>query len=83
MKMEKENQLSIVYFDCSHCVNGMFFKIDTSERRSLPQMLTDLTSTSRREPNTHTFFVDILHCYKEVKHVDDFYTIVLEAPENR
>jgi len=81
MKMEKEKPSSVVFFDRSRCNNGIFAKLDTSERRSLPQMLNDLVNTPGYEPNIHAFFEDLLRCCTEGKFVDDFATIALEAPE--
>ena len=81
MKLEKQKPSSIVYFDRGRCNNGIFAKIDTSERRSLPQMLIDLVNTAGYEPNIHAFFVDLLRYCNEGKFVDDFGTIALEAPE--
>jgi len=81
LNLEKENTKHAVYFQRSRHSNGIFANIDTSERRTIPQILNTLANSTEHEEPLKIFFCDIKRYYTEDKFTDDFDTICLEAPE--
>ncbi|KAL7537783.1 hypothetical protein ACHAXR_008074 [Thalassiosira sp. AJA248-18] len=81
LSLEKENPKHTVYFDRSRRNNGIFAKIDTSERRSIPHILDSLVKCGEYEPSLHQFFVDVQAIHTNGEFIDDFVTITLEAPD--
>ena len=78
LSVEKENTKHTVYFDRSRNNNGIFANIDTSERKTIGQILDSL---SHPEPSLQNFFGDLRKLNEEGKFIDDFTTISLQAPE--
>ena len=81
LSMEKENSKHTVYFKRDHDNNGLFADIDTSERKSIPQIIDQLVRCSEFERSLHNFFVDISRLLRGDMFIDDYATIALEAPE--
>ena len=59
LSMEKENTRSTVYFNRAQGGNGIFAKIDTSERKSAREILNQLVRCKEFEPSLQRFFEDI------------------------
>ena len=81
LSLESENPQHTVYFNRSPEGNGIFSKIDTSERQSVPKIIQQLVHCNEYEPSLHKFFVDLSSYLKEGKFNDDYSTIAMEAPE--
>ena len=81
LSMEKENTRSTVYFNRAQGGNGIFAKIDTSERKSAREILNQLVCCKEFEPSLQRFFADIRLMFLAGGFVNDYSTIVLEAPE--
>ena len=81
LSMEKENTRSTVYFNRAQGGNGIFAKIDTSERKSAREILNQLVRCKEFEPSLQRFFEDIRLMFLAGGFVDDYSTIALEAPE--
>jgi len=77
---EKENSHT-VYFNRSKTSNGIFAKIDTSQKKAVPEIINNLLRCSDYETSLQDFFRDILKCYLDDIVIDDFTTISLIAPE--
>lgn len=78
--MERERSKHTVYFDRCGTNNGVFDKIDTSERRTIGQILTSL---KHPEAAMLKFFNDVKELYDGGDFEDNFTTIALSAPEMR
>ena len=81
LSVESENPKNTVYFDRSKNKNGIFETIDTSEQKSVLQIIDQLVRCSQFEASLHRFFVDITNRLETGSFVDDYSTIALEAPE--
>ena len=81
LQLEKMNPAHTVYFDRSKNRNGIFANIDTSEKRTVPDILRDLINCSEFETSIHNFFIDIDSHLSAEKFTEDYATIALEAPE--
>ena len=53
LSLEKDNSKHTVYFKRDRIRNGIFADIDTSERKSVPQILEQLTRVTDFEPSLH------------------------------
>jgi len=78
---EKENSIHAVFFDRSKKSNGIFAQIDSSERKTVPEIINNLLQSGEHEPSIQALFRDILQCFHEDKVIDDFTTISLMAPD--
>jgi hypothetical protein len=79
--LEKENQSHTIFFNRTRSNNGVFANIDTSERRTVPQMLNAILRAGEVEPNTMQMVTNILELQCQNKFTDDFATIALHTPE--
>ena len=70
-----------MYFNRAQGGNGIFAKIDTSERKSAREILDQLVRCKEFEPSLQRFFADIRLMFLTGGFVDDYSTIALEAPE--
>eukprot|EP00984_Skeletonema_dohrnii_P032075 scaffold25492_cov80-Skeletonema_dohrnii-CCMP3373.AAC.2 len=77
---EKENSHT-VYFDRTKNSNGLFAKIDTSQKATVPEIITKLLRCGEHEDRIQDLFVDLLRCYEEDRVIHDFTTISLTAPD--
>ena len=59
LSLEMENPSGTVYFNRSREENGIFANIDTSERKSVPEIIGQLVQCREYEPSLHQFFVDL------------------------
>ena len=78
---EKTNTQNTVYFNRTRQNNGLFAKIDTSERKSVKQILQSLHSCAEFEQGMRDYFLELLQLHNDDKFTDDFDTISLSAPE--
>jgi hypothetical protein len=82
LRLEKENPLHTQVFNRSKDnYNGTFINIDTSERRSVPQIIDELIRVGECKPHLQNLFINIQTLIQDDKVIDDFNTIVMEAPE--
>jgi hypothetical protein len=79
--VDQENPIHRVYYSRSRDRDGTFKKIDTSNKRTVPQILDDLISANEHEASLQKFFTDVRQLLHDNKFVDDFQTIATEAPE--
>lgn len=79
--IEQENPIFTQVFNRTQDNNGTFVTIDTSERKSVPQILDQLIRTGDCEKSLTKFFEDVMAYLHEEKFTDDFETIVQTAPE--
>ena len=79
--MEMENSRSTVYFNREREKNGLFTKVDTSERKMIPEIIDQLVRCGEFEDSLKRFFVELAKMLKGGAFVDDYSTIALEAPE--
>ena len=81
LSVENENKKHTVYFKRDRCNNGIFEKIDTSERRTIKQIINQLLLCTEFEQPLRNFFADLSRLVRQDCFIDDFSTISLEAPE--
>ncbi|KAL7554211.1 hypothetical protein ACHAWF_017633 [Thalassiosira exigua] len=81
LSLEKENPKHTVYFDRSRQKNGLFAHIDTSERKTVPQILAQLVRCGEFESSLNQLFLKLQQLMADGKFVEDYATIALEAPE--
>ena len=62
MSMEMENSKSVVYFNREKDKNGIFSKIDTGERQSIPQIIDQLLRCGEFEESLKDFLLRLLAC---------------------
>ena len=79
--MEKENVAHTVYFDRTRNRNGVFAKIDTSQRMKIPAILRELLGSGDHGTSLSAFFQDVLQLHQENMFIEDFAKISLDAPE--
>ena len=80
--LEKENPTNTQVFNRSKDkYNGTFINIDTSERKSVPQIVDELVRAGEYEPHLQRFFTNIQNLFQGDQVIDDFNIIVMEAPE--
>ena len=82
VSMEIENSLSTVYFNREREKNGIFSKLDTGERQSIPQIIDQLVRCGEFENSLKRFFVEIGEMLDAGAFMDDYSIIALEAPES-
>jgi hypothetical protein len=56
LSMEQENTKHTVYFNRDMNQNGIFAKIDTSEQKTVPEIIQQLVRCNEYEPSLHRFF---------------------------
>ncbi|KAL7552027.1 hypothetical protein ACHAWF_017125 [Thalassiosira exigua] len=81
MSMESQNQKHTTYFNRTRVNNGIFANIDTSVRRTVPQIVQSLVNCDEFEPSLHQFFVYIQLLLTNERFSHDYGSIALEAPE--
>eukprot|EP00978_Attheya_sp_CCMP212_P013765 scaffold34650_cov50-Attheya_sp.AAC.1 len=74
---------TVKYFNRTKTDNGLFFKIDTSKWRTIPQMLADIDDPRVPDPSIHSFAKHLLTLtlFNSGKFVDSFDVISDTAPE--
>ena len=80
-RFEKQNTINAVYFDRSRKGNGIFTKLDTGGRVSVPGIINNLLKTGEHEPSIQKLFTDLLQSFEQGKVTDDYTTISLSAPD--
>ncbi|KAL7525604.1 hypothetical protein ACHAWF_004185 [Thalassiosira exigua] len=81
LSMEGENKKHTVYFNQERVGNGIFADIDTSQRRTIPQIVQSLVDCPEFEKSPRQFFLNITNLLSQKRFTDDYATIALEAPE--
>ena len=79
--LEKQNTKHTVYFKRDRKNNGIFAKIDTSERKSVKQIVDSLVKCGEHEARVQRLFSDVQQLYGDGSFIEDFDTISLAAPE--
>eukprot|EP00978_Attheya_sp_CCMP212_P004223 scaffold9225_cov66-Attheya_sp.AAC.1 len=79
--LENHVPSSVGYFNRSKRDNGLFVKIDTSERKTIPQMLSAIDSPEVPDPTIRSFAHKLLGVFKAGKFIDSFDSISDTAPE--
>ena len=59
LSTEKAKPQTAVYFNRRRESNGLFANIDTSERKTVPQIVDQLVRCSEFEDSLHRFFVQV------------------------
>ena len=81
LSMKTENLKNTVYFNRAGSENGIFATIDTSERKSVPQIIDQLVQCPDFEASLHQFVVHLTGVLESDRFIDDYSTNALEAPE--
>ena len=80
LMVDEENESHTVYFNCSQENNGSFATIDTSSRRTVPQIVDALIAANEHEEGIMAFFRDVQRLLREDKFEDDFDAIAIGSP---
>ena len=81
VSIEMENSRSTVYFSRKREKNGIFSKLDTGEKQSIPIIIDQLVPCGEFEDSLKRFFVEIGEMIDAGAFVDDYSIITLETPE--
>ncbi|EJK64607.1 hypothetical protein THAOC_14644, partial [Thalassiosira oceanica] len=81
LQLERLHPDHTVFYDRTAKENGLFAKIDVSERRTVTQIVSDLVNCGEFEPALHRFFVDVQGLLATGHFVEDFNDIAMTAPE--
>ena len=83
LSLESQNSKHTVYFNRDRHHNGIFSEFDTSERKTIPEMITQLIRCKEFELPLRNFFAELWSLVKRDCFIEDYSTIAMQAPKSQ